>query len=389
MRKALMTKKAIGILLILLMISLALFSCKIIAENPNDPAEEISLESTDNEGEKEPENQPEHTHEYVAQNDENQHYSVCECGAKTEPESHDYEWVIDKEPSYTIVGVQHKECKICGHKTEQNTSITQTHNEDGTLKLDEKLIAELREHFSDIRASSEMYNPSFSKKVTEYPTYSEPVFVKFSKENCYYVIAYFNDDHEYREEEIYVACCREKYTFVGFENLEDIPETYNGEEIIGAFQINLQEFCYDIKANSTDRIIEHYSIFNPEFVNGVCQAPDIELPEQFITFVSEENEHSYYSYDIQYAHLCKSILCIEVDGEYYVYDNRIYEVEGAYPEEILIREFGDYYEQLRAMMISGRYSVTYEYGNGRSETINYAIFKLEDIAELMRSIDTD
>ncbi len=366
-------KKTVGSILILLMISLALFGCERIVKNEND----------------ETKNQPEHTHEYVVKNDENQHHSVCECGAKTESESHDYEWVIDKEPSYTIVGIQHKECKICGHKTEQNTAVTQTHNEDGTLKLDENLVSVLREHFSDIRAMQSIKGFTLGGEIKR-STYLEPMLVKFSRENYYYVVAYFNDSHEYREEEIYVACCRDKYTFVGFENLEDIPETYNGEKIIGAFQINLQEFCYNIKTGEAETVMEHYAIFYPEFVDGVCVAPDIEFYDLFIKNIEAETDRFYYSCDIDVLYQSGTIDCIEIDGEYYVYEPVIHEEEdGSYSERTLEIYFEDYYDQLKAVMISGKYSETVEHPDGTTKTYNYAVFKLEDIAELMRSIDVE
>ena len=37
--------------------------------------------------------------------------------------SHKFTWVIDVEPTYLSPGVQHKECLICGYKTDENTVI--------------------------------------------------------------------------------------------------------------------------------------------------------------------------------------------------------------------------------------------------------------------------
>jgi len=36
---------------------------------------------------------------------------------------HDFHWVVDSEPSYTETGIQHRECSVCGEKTDENTII--------------------------------------------------------------------------------------------------------------------------------------------------------------------------------------------------------------------------------------------------------------------------
>lgn len=57
-----------------------------------------------------------HVHKYATEYDENGHWQECECGDKTEVESHDFgEWVVDTEATETEEGTQHRECTVCGY----------------------------------------------------------------------------------------------------------------------------------------------------------------------------------------------------------------------------------------------------------------------------------
>ena len=44
------------------------------------------------------------------------HWHECECGDKDGIEFHDFEYIIDLEPTEDKSGYKHNECKICGHK---------------------------------------------------------------------------------------------------------------------------------------------------------------------------------------------------------------------------------------------------------------------------------
>ena len=47
------------------------------------------------------------------------HWIECECGFKANLGEHEFEYVIDKEPTATTPGYKHNECKICGLKKAQ------------------------------------------------------------------------------------------------------------------------------------------------------------------------------------------------------------------------------------------------------------------------------
>ncbi len=47
------------------------------------------------------------------------HWQECECGFRANIADHQYEYVIDKEPTETTPGYKHHECSICGYKKAQ------------------------------------------------------------------------------------------------------------------------------------------------------------------------------------------------------------------------------------------------------------------------------
>ena len=88
-------------------------------------------------------NQSQSSHEHIAsgewQSDASQHWKVCaEDGEKLEVADHTFgEWVTDNAATCTEKGKKHKECSVCGYKTEEEIDATghdyvYTDNGDGT-----------------------------------------------------------------------------------------------------------------------------------------------------------------------------------------------------------------------------------------------------------------
>lgn len=95
----------------------------------------VACTSTGNDGQS--------SHEHVAgeewQKNESQHWKVCAVdGEKLEVADHTFgEWVTDNAATCTEKGKKHKECSVCGYKTEEEIAATghdyvYTDNGDGT-----------------------------------------------------------------------------------------------------------------------------------------------------------------------------------------------------------------------------------------------------------------
>ena len=48
--------------------------------------------------------------------DSEYHWHECECGVRSDPEAHDFIYVMDVEPTPTTSGWKHRECTVCGKK---------------------------------------------------------------------------------------------------------------------------------------------------------------------------------------------------------------------------------------------------------------------------------
>ena len=70
---------------------------------------------------------PSHTHSYVWESDDNQHWQKCSCGDKISVGAHQWGWVTDTNPGEFTPGVKHEECSDCGRTRNENTPIDPTH----------------------------------------------------------------------------------------------------------------------------------------------------------------------------------------------------------------------------------------------------------------------
>ena len=317
-----------------------------------------------------------HSHVYKPSFDEEGHFMKCECGEITDRVSHTLDWIIDKEPTYTEAGYKHQECSTCKYKTNENTAIQMLKEKDdyGTLKLEDELVSTLKDYLGRIMADHDMPSFTFGEKIQLIKEGYIPILVEFSQ-RCYYVAAYYTPSHSYEEYPQY--CCRNEYTWVGFEKAENVKENWNGKKIVAAFQINASELCKNLKTGETDITMEHFILYNPDFSDGVALVPEIEFDNEFI-YISYDGYPKYYSTDIP-PHKPWSIDCIKLDGEYYAtqYLNSQYN-DGRYFEIDLKLYFGEYYDELMEIMIVNKYSKEYE-----NETRSYALFKISDIEKIM------
>lgn len=64
-----------------------------------------------------------HEHSYTQGSDEDCHYSMCSCGDIKDKEPHSFVWKIDSVAQKTQDGAKHRECEVCGFRTDENTVI--------------------------------------------------------------------------------------------------------------------------------------------------------------------------------------------------------------------------------------------------------------------------
>ena len=311
-----------------------------------------------------------HFHDFQQKFNESKHFKECSCGKIKNIDDHTFNW----KSNY-----KHKECTACGYIIKQNTPIEIEKNEDGTVKLKEELISALSFHLNTFGTQADKvssYNILCDKLTLSKSDDYNPLFVKFGNE-CYYVAAYYTAIHEYADEAV-SFCCDKEYIWVGFENAEDIKESWAGEKLVVAFQINPQEFCVNLKTDSNDVIMDYFTLYKPGFVDGTALAPVINCEKLFIYITNEEDKYVCCPSNGWYRD--PSIACIEIEGNYYVKELSSSKWnDGAYinyPDRPVI--YGEYFDQLMEIAY-GIYAV-----NDGKKTTNYTLFKVEDIAKIIK-----
>ena len=311
-----------------------------------------------------------HLHDFCQSSDATKHFQECSCGKIKNSEEHTFAWSSD---------YKHKNCTTCGYIIKDNTPISIEDNEDGTIKLKEDLIAALSFYLKTFNTQLDKeasYNQLGSKLALSKNDEYTPLLVKLANK-CYYVAAYYTPTHEYTYESV-SFCCYDKYVWVGFENANEIKESWNGQSLVAAFQINPQDLCVNIKTGANDVTIEHFTFYKPEFVDGVALAPDIDYEKAFVYITNDDGKQIFCPHDSWYRD--PSIDCIEIEGSFYVKEYRSSQrIDKDYVEYAnLYTAYGEYYEELQEMFY-GFYAVKDE-----EKTTNYTLFKIEDIVELIK-----
>ena len=249
-----------------------------------------------------------------------------------------------------------------------------TDEADDTIQLDSELITALSEYLKNYYISYEIPSLTFDQKIDKCKKERTPIFVSFGDE-CYYAVAYYNEPHVNAGK----FCCYDKYTWIGFKNAESISEILNGEKIVASFQINCAETCYNIKTDDKNYVVGHFTLYQPEFVDGKAVSPDVSFKNSFIFLTTSEEKLIYYS-SKSALHEVYSFDCIEINDCYFAKQMVNAEKgDGIYYEIDLHNCFGAYYDDLIESVILGKYSE-----KNLDHTINYALINIEDLAEIIK-----
>ena len=212
-----------------------------------------------------------------------------------------------------------------------------------------------------------------------------PIHMQFDSSLYYFVCAYFPQNDGHIESEY---CCREKYTWVKFENERGIPQYYNGAEMVVAFQINIPTFCRNILSGTDDPInFEFYQRYYPAFSEGFNVNPRIDFEETFIYMNDSDDDTVYYgnaqNNPLDFQRDVRLIRCEKIDDQYYAFEYH-YEVFDYQTE--LEYTFGKYCDYLSSVMITevvDKVIITWhEEYNGNNFTIYRSYIKLEDLVKV-------
>ncbi len=250
--------------------------------------------------------------------------------------------------------------------------------------LPEELIAQLMDAVtSDDGESDRGYPPTFSMSLDLIKNGYHPILVEFddAASQMYSVCAYFTSDDGHYELH---HCCRDKYTWVKFDDPNEIPEYYNGQKHMRSFLIDVTSSCRDLMDVENEGLSFNYCRWYwPEFIYIGVNFPREPVPMTGtrIILCDPSSKNLYYNYSDSdwYMAEMRRLNHYELDGEYYIWTQIFVGAEGGDDElqREIKHELGDYYDCLISEM---RCSVDTEFNvNGHDVIVYKCSFKLDDI----------
>lgn len=250
--------------------------------------------------------------------------------------------------------------------------------------LPEELIAQLMDAVtSDDGESDRGPSPAFSKSLDLIKNGYHPILVEFddAASQMYSVSAYFTPDDGH--DELY-HCCRDKYTWVRFDDPNEISNYYNGQKNRMSFLVDVTSSCRDLMdTENVGLSLSYYRRYFPKFINIGVNFPRDPVPMTgtHIILCDPSSKNLYYnvhSRDWFMAEM-RRLSHYELDGEIYI-STLIYVSADGGDEELqreIKQELGDYYDCLISEM---RCSVDTEFNvNGHDVIVYKCSFKLDDI----------
>ena len=214
---------------------------------------------------------------------------------------------------------------------------------------------------------------TFEDKFDEIKSGTQPLLVDFDHTSSYYFICGYCLNKEttiYRD--------AGEYTWIRYENENEIQEYYNGEQIVIAFQINAAIFIDDILPSDKEvPKVEHFQVYECQFVDGFNVSAPVEFYETFIYLNSSTKSTVYYCTD-KYNSYRYDVPCIYYKDQYCLTIYMGYKYSDGSPEHRENHEsvYGKYSKPILESLIETE-GVAY-IGNGR--VYFYGLLPIEDFA---------
>lgn len=238
---------------------------------------------------------------------------------------------------------------------------------------DYEIVSELKSYLDNLNGITDTSSTILKRQIDKVKQgYARAFHVIYDPAKYYFVGAYFNpvDGHEETN-----YCCASKYTWVKFQNENELLESYENMHFVVAFQINkafkVEQFESWSFLNPT---FEHYLMYEPNFIDGVNANDAMPFNESVVYFDSTYyGEKDYILESInEKTHFLYNVPCVEIDGKYFM----MQEIQIGESKKDLEIVFGQYYNDLMAIMIVDAYS------ESKNNVIyRYGLFDIEEFAK--------
>ena len=213
--------------------------------------------------------------------------------------------------------------------------------------VEEEISTQLSDYLRMLKLDYGLTDYTFENQINSLKDGRVPIFVNFSPKDCYYVCAYYNISHDVAEGDGGIYCCVDNYTWVKFNKSTEIPQRYNDQEIIIVFQINRTDLIMNLLSEEIEPpIIQHFQMFEPEFIDGFNIKNSIEFSNIYIYLYGFDRRMILFSASNIFD---RSLLidCVFYENEYYVSNMIKKEISGKNTITVdLVYYFGEHYDYL-------------------------------------------
>lgn len=274
--------------------------------------------------------------------------------------------------------------------TEQETQKTQE-NAPIELKGDDELVLAIIEYLKELNTSCDIGGTTTEEKIDEIKNGQRALYMEFDATSFYFVCGYYDGYHKHGP-----ICdnCAQEYTWVKFENVNEISKKYKGSEFVVAIQINEASYVADITDPHADvPCVEHFQLYEPllfisAFESEVNTYPPLTYNRAFI-YLNAGDKSNVYHFGSPVDHQFYTIPCFFLDEQYYLqfFLNAVDPDGNRYQDNdaLLICDLGKYYADLMSIMDKEKYSVTDEMGNTRF----YGLIKINDFIKFIDELSEE
>ena len=234
------------------------------------------------------------------------------------------------------------------------------------LENESDLVSTLSIYLQQLHMDYDMPSKALFEQIGDVKGGIQPLHVAFDPDSYYYVCGYYNVPEGHSENQY--CCAQTDYTWVVYENAEDVKEYHNGLKWIALFQVNRALTVTDLLPGEREvPSMEHFDfIFRPTFENGVYTGtPEtydktyiyLNYPNAALNRHSQSTSTLYYT-DSIYYHTLYTIPCVALEGEYYLsFGSHTLYADGSRGNEAdYTYDFGRFYTVLMGMMEKVKYT---------------------------------
>lgn len=242
-------------------------------------------------------------------------------------------------------------------------------------QIDQALLHALTEYLKTIYTEHDMETLSLADKIDIMKKEESSLLVSFEESYSYYMCGYYHGTHEHEAIEY---CCVDNYAWVKYDQADEVSEYYNGEPCVVVFQINKASLVKNVSSDEKYAPgVEHFQMYIPQFRGGKNINPNIAYNSIFI-YLGQPDGSTVYCSESRYDYDNLTLPCIHLENLYYIPAELYTDYPtGERAQGNVSALFGEYYNDLTAIMITDKYCVM----DDKGATTQFGLIEIEALLD--------